>query len=61
MKLFNRSFMNGATLFGVSLTLFALGFGLINLSGTNTIILFVAGYIYLIASVLAFFFPWLSE
>ncbi|MCK4553079.1 hypothetical protein KAT80_02660 [Candidatus Pacearchaeota archaeon] len=62
MKLFNRAFMNGATLFGVSLTLSALAFAISdNLGVSGTITFFLIAYLYLIASVLAFMIPSLSE
>lgn len=60
MILFNKSFMNGATLFGVSITLFSLVFVFISLERNPNVLIF-GGTIYLIFSALAFFFPKLSE
>jgi len=54
--------MNGATLFGVALSLFALTFALSDkLEYWQQIMFFCFSYLYLVASVISFFFPWLSE
>ena len=60
MVFFNKSVMNGATLFGVSLTLFSLAFIFISLEA-DPIVLLIAGTIYLTAATLAFVVPKLSE
>lgn len=60
MVFFSRSVMNGATLFGVGLTILALSFAL-NFTGSKALIFAICGYAYLFASVIAFFFPNLSE
>jgi len=62
MVFFNKSFMNGATLFGISPTLFALTFAISDkLSVNGSLIFFLIAYLYLIASFLAFMIPPLSE
>jgi len=62
MKFFNHAFMNGAALFGTSITLLALTFAISDkLSQNQKIIFFLAAYLYLIASALASFFPSLNE
>jgi len=61
MAFFNRVFMNGATLLGVALTLFAITFALENrLNLYVQILFFFIAYLYLSASILAFLFPSLS-
>lgn len=60
MVFFRRSFMNGATLFGVGLTILALIFAL-DYSGNAALIFAISGYIYLLLALLAFIFPKLSE
>jgi len=51
--------MNGANLFGVSLTLFALMFAM-ELTGNKALPFVVGGFVYFIAAFLAFIFPRLS-
>lgn len=61
MEFFNRAFMNGATLFGVSLTLFTLFFALSSKLGyLSQIFLVFVAFLYLITSFFAFVFPSLS-
>jgi len=60
MKLFNKSFMNGANLLGVGLAILGISFAL-KFTGTKMLIFAIFGYVYLISSALAFFFPNLSE
>ena len=61
MIIFTNAFMNGATLFGIALTLFALTFALKNkLKRIQKIIFFLVAYLYLITSFVAFVFPSLS-
>ena len=57
---FTKSFMNGAILFGVSVTLFALGM-MDNFSGNKQVVLLLFALIYLIISMMAFIFPSLSK
>ncbi len=57
---FSRAFMNGATLFGVGLTVLALSSAL-NFTGNQALFFAIVGYSYLALSILAFFFPKLSE
>ena len=52
--------MNGATLFGIALALFALNFA-IELSKGKQIIFISIAYFYLFASLLALFIPSLSD
>ncbi len=62
MKFFNHSLMNAATLFGVALTLIALTFALSDKLGFYPmIVFFFVGCLYLLASIVAAFFPSLSE
>jgi hypothetical protein len=56
MVFFNKAVMNGATLFGVALTLTALGF-LDSFHYSAKIYLFIGAGFYFIGSILAFFFP----
>jgi hypothetical protein len=60
MVFFSRSVMNGATFFGVGLTILALSFAL-NFTGSKALIFAIVGYVYLFASFMAFVFPKLSE
>lgn len=60
MKFFTKSFMNGATLFGIGLAILGLQLGL-DLGYLAELILAVVGYLYLIISVIAFLVPSLSE
>ena len=60
MILFNKSFMNGASLFGIALTLTALGF-LKEFPFIAKLCLFICAGLYWIASLLAFFFPKFSN
>jgi hypothetical protein len=59
MVLFNKAVVNGATFFGVGLAILALSFAL-EFQGKRAIVFAVAGYIYIVASFLAFVFPRLS-
>jgi len=60
MVFFSKNVMNGASFFGVALTILALSFTL-NFTGYKALIFAIVGYAYLALSVLAFFFPKLSE
>jgi hypothetical protein len=60
MVFFSKSFINGASFFGIGLTILALSFAL-NFTGNNALFFAIGGYSYLLLSVLAFFFPKLSE
>ena len=60
MVFFRRSLMNGATLFGVGLTVLALIFAW-DYTGTKALIFAICGYVYLLFAFLAFVFPKLSE
>jgi len=60
MVFFNKSVMNGATLFGVGLTILALSFAL-EFTGNKALYFGIGGGLYLVAALLAFFFPRLSE
>lgn len=60
MVFFRKSIMNGATLFGVGITLFALSF-LDDFDTNVRIILILSGAFYTLISGLAFAFPKLSE
>jgi hypothetical protein len=57
---FSESIMNGATLFGVGLTILALSFAL-SFTGIKALFFAIAGYTYLFVAFLAFVFPRLSE
>lgn len=62
MVLFNTAFMNGATLFGIFLTLLSLVFALgERLPKGKKLFLSIVAYLYLVASALAFIFPNLSS
>lgn len=61
---FSRSIMNGATLFGVGVTLLAMTLALNTLGEVKPIgllFLYLTSLLYLVCSILAFFFPKLSE
>jgi hypothetical protein len=60
MVFFNKALMNGANLFGVSLTLIGLFFALPEM-GNNRLVLLFSGLLYLVASAFAFMNPKLSE
>ena len=60
MVFFNKSVMNGATLFGASLTLTALAF-LDNFNEQAKLYFFIGAGIYGLGAILAFIFPKLSD
>lgn len=61
VKLFNPAFMNGANLFGISIALFSFLFSSGDkLTRKNKILLALLSFVYLILSVLAFWFSRLS-
>jgi hypothetical protein len=59
-KFFSNSIMNGATFFGVGITVLGISFAL-DFIGYKALIFAVVGYLYLITSFFAFVIPSLSE